>query len=63
VVKVNISTYGSVSKEAGWSYKEVRLEKVGAMVKDALKAAELRDGKTLLDLVADGGSKKSIQSY
>ena len=42
-----------MSKEAGWNCKEVKLEQARVTVKDALGSAELGDGRTLLDLVAD----------
>ncbi len=53
MVKVSISTYGSVNKEAGWDCKEFRLEQAMVTVEDVLRSAKLEDGKTLFDLVAD----------
>ena len=53
MIIVNISTYGSVSEEAGWNCKEVMLEQARATVEGALISAKLRNGRNLLDLVAD----------
>ena len=53
MIKVNVSTYGSVNKEVGWSSKEVKLEQAKVTVEDVLKSAELGGGRTLFDLVAD----------
>ena len=58
MVTVNISIYGTVSEEAGWSCKEVKLEQTKATVEDVLMSVKLRNGRTLLDLVADEHSVK-----
>ena len=41
MVKVIISTYGSVNKEAGWDCKEIKLEQARVTVGDVLRSAEL----------------------
>ena len=51
MVKVIISTYGSVNKEAGWDCKEIKLEQARVTVGDVLRSAELGGGRTLFDLV------------
>ena len=53
MVKVNVTTYGSVNKEAGWSCQEVELEQERVTIEDVLRSAELGDGRSLFDLVAD----------
>ncbi len=60
MVKASINTYGSVNKEVGWSSKEVKLEQERVTIEDVLRSAELGDGKTLFNLVADeSGIKES----
>jgi len=61
MVKVIISTFGSVNKNAGWNSQEVQLEKEGVTIEDVLSSAELEDGRTLFDLVAEGSRLK--ESY
>ena len=51
MVKVSISTYGSVNKETGWNCKEVKLQQARVTVEDVLRSAELGGGRTLFDLV------------
>ena len=58
MVKVHISTYGSVNEEAGWDSKEIKLEQARVTVEDVLRAVELGGGKTLLNLVADESGVK-----
>ena len=53
MVKVKVTTYGSVNEELGCNCIEVKLEQARVTVEDALRAAELVDGRTLFDLVAD----------
>lgn len=59
MIKVNISTYGSVNKEVGWHFKEVTIEQAKMTVENVLKSMELGDGRTLFDLVGEEGKIKS----
>jgi len=56
--KMSISTYGSVNKEAGWNSQEVKAEKEKITIEDVLRSAELKDGRTLFDLIAEGNRIK-----
>ncbi len=59
MTKVNVSTYGSVNKEAGWDCQEVKLEQTKVTAEDVLRSAALGNGKALFDLVAaEGGVKE-----
>ena len=63
MVKVRVSTFGSVSSEAGWGrYKELHLAQETATVEDALKSARLKDGRCLFDLVIDNSNIKGTYS-
>lgn len=53
MVKVKITSYGNVNKELGCDCIQVELEQERVTVEDALRAAELGDGRNLFDLVAD----------
>ena len=53
MIKVSVSTYGRVNKEAGWDCKEFKLEQARVTVEDVLRSAKVEDGRTLFDLVAD----------
>ncbi len=53
MVKLRVTTYGSVNKELGCNCIEVELEQARVTVEDALRSVELGDGSTLFDLVAD----------
>ncbi len=64
MVKVSLTTYGSVNKDAGWNSKEARLEKERVTIEDVLRSAELDDGGTLFDLVAEeNGIKESYAIF
>ena len=52
MVKVRITTYGTLNKRVAWNSHEVTLEQETVTVEDVLRSAELGDGTTLFDLVA-----------
>lgn len=56
--KMSISTYGSVNKEAGWNSQEVKAEKEKITIEDVLRSSELKDGRALFDLIAEGNRIK-----
>lgn len=53
IIKVSISTYGTVNLEAGWTSKEVSLPRQSATVEDVLHLVKLMDGRAVFDLIAD----------
>jgi hypothetical protein len=56
MIRVRVTTYGSVGWLAGWSSGEIEVEQAtGAGV---LGALETRGGGSLLDLLAEGGMVK-----
>ena len=62
MIKVTVTTYGNVHKEAGWHSREVTVEQMKATVEDVLKLALLEDGRTLFDIVSDNGGIKQDSS-
>lgn len=58
MVKVNINTFGSANRDAGWNVREVELDKETVTLEDALRSAKLEDGRTLFDLIAEDNRLK-----
>ena len=54
-----INLWGRASSEAGWKAREVELEGSGATIEDVLRTAELRDGRSLFDLIGEDGGIKA----
>ncbi|MFC2047480.1 hypothetical protein ACFLTK_04325 [Chloroflexota bacterium] len=62
MIKVSISTYGSVNKKSGWHLKELTLKQAKATVDDVLKSTSLEDGTVMFDIVADNDGVKKDYS-
>ncbi|MFQ5826249.1 MAG: hypothetical protein ACE5IA_02725 [Dehalococcoidia bacterium] len=52
MARVRISAFGSVGREVGWASREIEVEP--GTVADALRAIETGDGRSLLELLAEG---------
>jgi molybdopterin converting factor small subunit len=56
VARVRLSAFGSVGQEVGWATREIEVEP--GTVADVLRAIETSDGRSLLELLAEGDRVK-----
>ena len=49
---VIVKTYGSVNKDAGWNYLELRIRGKKISLEKVLKLAVLKDQRSMFDLIA-----------
>ena len=57
-MKIKVKTYGSINKAEGWNSMDINLDKNIITVEDVLHSIKLKDGITMLELIADKNGLK-----